>query len=44
MTKAQEKPPAWIAKDLNPSNYTGYWMGWHWINGVAVGKAPPVSR
>jgi hypothetical protein len=43
---ASEKPPAYVAdfnKAVHP-NFTGYWMGWRWVNGKAVGKAPPVER
>jgi hypothetical protein len=45
-TKKAEKPPDYVLafnKAVYP-NFTGYWMGWRWVNGKPVGRAPAVER
>jgi hypothetical protein len=40
------KPPNYVLafnKAVYP-NFTGYWMGWRWVNGKPVGRAPAVGR
>ena len=38
------EPPEYVAAWAARFQITGYWMGWRWINGKAVAKAPPVER